>query len=509
MKRRVAALFTTVPLDARSTIPLHRQIYDRLRDAILKGNLAAGARLPSTRSLATELTISRNTVTTAFDQLLAEGYLESKTGSGTYVNEALPEELLHAVSGRRNASAASSKTPTLSRRGAGLARLPCPISVRKDEARAFQSGLPAVDAFPFDIWSRLVARRWRSSPRHLLGYGELAGFRPLREAIAGYLGTARGVRCTPEQVIVVASSQQAIDLAARVLLDPGDAVWIEDPGFRGARGALQAAGASLIAVPIDEEGLDVVAGSAREPDARLVYVCPSHQFPLGVTMTIARRLALLEWASKATAWVIEDDYDSEFRYAGQPLPALQGLDRQQRVIYIGSFSKVLFPSLRLGYLVVPPNLVEPLTTAKAAIDRHAISLDQAVLTDFMNEGHFARHIRRMRVLYAERHDTLIQATRGELSEWLEVSPGQAGIHVVGWLRNEADDTEACEQASVRGIVTLPLSSFCLERPRRGGLILGYGAIGNKQIREGAQLLAAALRSSVRKASASRTAKKAR
>jgi GntR family transcriptional regulator/MocR family aminotransferase len=226
-------------------------------------------------------------------------------------------------------------------------------------------------------------------------------------------------------------------------------------------------------------------------------------------MSIARRLALLEWAAKASAWVIEDDYDSEFRHASQPLPALQGLDRQQRVIYIGSFSKVLFPSLRLGYLVVPPNLVEPLTTAKAGIDRHAISIDQAVLTDFMDEGHFARHIRRMRVLYAERHDTLIHAARGELSEWLEVSTGEAGMHVVGWLRNDIDDKHACEQAAIRGIVTMPLSSFCLERPRRGGLILGYASIGARQIREGVQALAAALRSTVRKPSASRTAKKLR
>ena len=239
------------------------------------------------------------------------------------------------------------------------------------------------------------------------------------------------------------------------------------------------------------------------------YVCPSNQFPVGVTMTIARRLARLEWASQASPWVIEDDYDSEFRHASQPLPALQGLDRQQRVIYIGSFSKVLFPSLRLGYLVVPPNLVEPITTAKAAIDRHAVSLDQAVLTDFMNEGHFARHIRRMRVLYAERHDTLIRAARGELSEWLEVSTGEAGMHVVSWLRNDIDDKQACEQAAKRGIVTMPLSSFCLERPRRGGLILGYASIGTRQIREGVQALAAALRSTVRKPSASRYAKKLR
>jgi GntR family transcriptional regulator / MocR family aminotransferase len=294
-------------------------------------------------------------------------------------------------------------------------------------------------------------------------------------------------------VIVVAGSQQALDLTARLLLDEGDAAWIEDPGYLGARGALLGAGASLVPVPVDGEGLDVQAGQARNPEARLIYVSPSHQYPYGVTMSLPRRLALLESASRAGAWVLEDDYDSEYRYAGRPLAALQGLDGEGRVIYLGTFSKVLFPALRLGYMVVPPDLVDGFVAARALVDRHSPTLDQAALADFIADGHFARHIRRMRALYAERQAILVEAATHGLAGVLDVSTAEAGMHLVGWLPPGVDDVEASRQAAAHGVEAPPLSLYSLEPPRHGGLLLGYTAVGEKEIRDGVQRLAKALR----------------
>ncbi len=488
-----------VSLDAASNVPLYRQVYDDLRRAILKGQLKTGTRLPSTRELAAELGVSRNTVMNAFEQLLAEGYLEGRTGSGTFVSKALPEDLLSArAESRRAAGAARAKGARLglSRRGELLSRTAVNVSRTPGPARAFRPGSPALDAFPFEIWSRLNARHWRRPRRELLNYGEAAGYMPLREAIAAHLGAARAVRCEPEQVIVVAGAQQALDLAARVLLDPGDAVWIEEPGYLGARGALVAAGAELVPVPLDAEGLDVRAGAMRRPDARLVYASPSHQYPLGVTMSLRRRLALLEWASAAGAWVLEDDYDSEYRYAGRPLAALQGLDAEGRVIYIGTFSKVLFPALRIGYVVVPAHLVEAFCRARALSDRHSPTIEQAVLADFLEEGHFARHIRRMRALYAARQAALVEALQSEAGDYLEVAGAAAGMHLLCLLPEGIDDAEVARAAAAHGVEAQPLSSFYLKRPARGGLVLGYAAYDEREIREGVKKLSAALRSVV-------------
>jgi GntR family transcriptional regulator/MocR family aminotransferase len=482
----------SLALDHTSPVPLYRQLYDALRGAILSGRLKAGARLPSTRVLARDFAISRNTAMNAYAQLLAEGYVEGAVGSGTYVARTLPDELLHA-----RASAGQALPPTrpgrvLSRRGTLLGATRVPPPRFPGELKAFRPAVPALDAFPFELWARLVARRWRRPQRALLGYGDPAGYRPLREAIAAYLGAARAVRCEADQVIVVAGSQQALDLTARMLLDEADAAWIEDPGYLGARGALLGAGARLIPVPVDAEGLDIEAGKLRGPEARLIYVTPSHQYPYGVTMSLPRRLALLEWANRADAWVLEDDYDSEYRYAGRPLAALQGLDREGRVIYLGTFSKVLFPALRLGYLVVPPDLVEAFVAARALVDRHCPTLDQAALADFIADGHFARHIRRMRALYAERQAILVEAAQQELAGVLEVQPAESGMHVVGWLPAGVDDAEASHQAAAHGVEAPPLSSYSLEPLRRGGLLLGYTAVGEPEIREGVRRLAKAL-----------------
>jgi GntR family transcriptional regulator / MocR family aminotransferase len=477
-------------LDAASATPLYRQLYDGLRGAILCGKLPAGTRLPATRALAEELGVSRNTVANAFDQLHAEGYLEGRVGSGTYVSRALPDELL-AVGSVAAASPAAQRRG-LSQRGTSLAATRVSHARDATLVRPFRPGLPDFATFPAEDWARLLARHWQQASPALLSYGDPAGFRPLRETLAAYIGAARGVRCTAEQLIVVAGSQQALDLTARVLLDTGDPVWIEDPGYVGARGALQSAGARLVPVPVDAEGLDVAAGVGCCPQARLAYVTPSHQYPLGVTMSLPRRLALLEWARRAGAWVVEDDYDSEYRYASRPLPSLQGLDDDGCTIYIGTLSKVLAPTLRLGYLVVPPGLADTFANARALADRHGQTVEQAALAEFIADGQLARHIRRMRVAYQERRDALLGAAQQQLAGLLEVEPADAGMHLIGWLPEGSDDVAVARIAARYGVDAPPLSAFALE-PCRPGLLLGYAAYPPEAILKGVATLAQALR----------------
>ena len=486
-KRATTLDLAAITLDPSLPIALVQQLYNALRAAILSGRLTRGAHLPSTRTLCATLNVSRNTVVATFEQLIAEGYLESRVGDGTYVCRALPDDLLHVRTPLPRFSGAS--IPTASPLTDGR------IGVFWDQdepAQPFRPDLLALDHFPKEIWARLLARRWRNATPALLGYGDPAGYRPLREAIAGYLGAARGVHCTPDQVIVIGGAQQGVDLAVRVLLKAGDTVWIEDPGYMGARAALLAVGAKLIPVPVDAEGLDVEAGIAAAPTARAVYVSPSHQFPIGVTMSLTRRLALLEWAKRAPAWLFEDDYDSEYRYVGRPLSSLQGLDTSGRVIYIGTFSKVLFPALRLGYLVVPPTLVDVFTQTRALADRQSPTVEQAVLADFIQEGHFARHIRRMRTIYAERQQALVQAVRTTLGDQLVIERAEAGLYVAGWLPPGVDDRVVAARAELHGVSAPPLSNYALTPMPRGGLRLGFAALTPEQIREGVQRLKAAL-----------------
>lgn len=450
-------------------------------------------RLPSTREMAKGLMVSRNTVKNAYDQLLAEGYLEGHVGSGTYVTKLLPDNLLHTGIIPRRALQLSQNGRGFSRRGTVLTSMPISASLDPIKVRPFCPGIPAFDTFPAKTWSRSMAKYWHQPSSELLGCGDPAGYWPLREAIATYLGAARAVQCSPHQVIITSGKQQALDLLARVLLDPGDAAWIEDPCCMGARAALIGAGASLIPVPVDEEGVDVSTGEAECPNARLAYVSPSHQYPLGVTMSLARRLSLLEWAGRAGAWVLEDDYDSEYRYAGRPLPALQGLNQEGRVIYIGTFSKVMFPSLRIGYMVVPSDRIAHYVTARALLSRFSPIIEQAVLADFINEGHFARHVRRMRMLYKERQQTLIEALKRETSRVIEAQANEAGLHLIGWLPEGVSDVEVSERAAHYGVDTQPLSAFSLRRDGRGGLILGYAGYDRCQILKGVERLACALR----------------
>jgi GntR family transcriptional regulator / MocR family aminotransferase len=484
-------------LPTPSSQPLYQQLYEGIRSAILSGRLAGGTRLPSTRALAEQLCISRSTVINAFDQLLAEGYIFGLRGSGTYVARVLPDDLLQVPLEQQRRPSSSQIGGAISRRGAALAALPeLPVNDQYpgEHNHTFQVGLPAIDEFPRKLWGQLLARCWRRGAPALLDYQYTAGYAPLREAIAAHVAAARGVRCDARQVIVTAGSQQALALTAHVLLDPGDAAWIEDPGYKGARAALLATGARLVPVPIDSEGLNLAAGLARHARPRLVYMTPSHQFPLGVTMSLARRLALLEWAASAGAWLLEDDYDSEFHYAGRPLPALQGLDSAGRVIYIGTLSKVLFPALRLGYLIVPPTLVDAFVRARAAADMHSPALEQAVLAEFMREGHFVRHIRRMRARYTERQAALLDAAGRDLAGLLDVRPAATGMHLLGWLPAGVDDLAAAERAGAAGVRVLPLSWLRLEPSERGGLLLGYAAADERAIRDGVRRLAEALRS---------------
>lgn len=493
VKRATPGILPTLPIiavDRASATPLYRQLYEGYREAILDGRLRAGQRLPSTRSLAREIQISRIPVLNAFEQLLAEGYLESRVGAGTFVASGLPDELTTPArpTSARKVAHPGPRSPRVFSRG--------PVSLLQPEPEpwlkgwgAFRVSQCAIDHFPLQAWSSLVARHSRDSPAKLMYYGDPMGYRPFREALADYLRTARGVRCEADQIMVVSGSQQALDLSARVLLDTGSRVWIEEPGYKGARDALRMAGAHLVPVPVDDEGLDVAAGIARYREARAAYVTPSHQYPLGMTMTASRRLQLLDWAQRNGAWIFEDDYDSEYRYESLPISALQGLDRDARVIYIGTFSKVLFPALRIGYIVLPPDLVERFAVIRDAMDIFPPVLYQAMLTDFLREGHFARHLRKMRMIYRERRSALGEALRNEN---LQVLGDRAGLHLVMTLPEGTGDRRISEDAARQGLWAMPLSSCYLGEPARPGLVLGFGGTSIPDIEDGVQRLRALL-----------------
>jgi GntR family transcriptional regulator/MocR family aminotransferase len=491
--RTAGGLSIFINLDAEAAEPLHHQVYEGLRTLILEGRLSPRARLPSTRMLAIDLGVSRNTVLNAFERLVAEGYLQGRNGGGTHVSDILPDALL--------SSRAPAVRPSPRRRDRRLSRraqltmtvrVRQPLALTPQGVRAFRQGASALIEFPTELWGRLIRRRWARSGIGGLDYDAAAGYGPLREAIARYLRTARGVICEPSQVLVVNGSQQALDLATRVLLDPGDPVWIEDPGYDGARGAFRGVGARLVPVPVDSEGLNVAKGIRRAPHARLAYVTPSHQFPLGITMSLRRRLELLHWANTSGAWVIEDDYDSEYRYANRPIAALQGLDPDGCVTYTGTFSKVLFPALRLGYIVVPPALVDTFSRVRLLADVHAPTFMQAVVADFIAEGHFERHVRRMRMLYRERQEAMLEAASRYLVGLLDVRPAHGGMHLLGWLPPGVSDQDAARRAATESVEVMPLSFFSLRDVRCGALLLGYAALTPEQIGDGARRLARAL-----------------
>ena len=478
MKRVASGFLPSIVIDRKMSQPLHRQIYESFRSAILNGQLHPGQRIPSTRVLSAEIGVSRFPVLNAYAQLLAEGYFQSRVGAGTVISSSLPEQLTFSgTTGVKGRDTRCRPRPAAKRCSLLSARQKFPWMIHSG---AFRVGQVAFDQFPMQIWSALVARHGRDMTMASAHYGDLLGHPRLREAIANYLKTARSVRCEPGQVLIVNGSQQALEISTRVLLDPGDPVWIEDPSYRLARDVFTLNNCHLIPVPVDAEGLNVAAGIKKCRKARAVFVTPSHQFPLGVTMSASRRLQLVEWAQRARAWIIEDDYDSEYRYESSPIASLQGLDSNARVIYVGTFSKVLFPALRLGYIVIPPDLVDRFVTLRRVMDLGQPTFLQKVLADFIDDGHFARHIRRMRVFYGNLRCVLVENLANACQRTLEIIGDEAGMHLTAFLKSTRNDEEIAGRAVHNGLSLWPLSRMYLERPRQG-FILGYGGTSTRDI----------------------------
>jgi len=486
--RRDASLFV-VPLDRHSEVPLFRQVYRSIRQAMMDGRLAAGARMPSTRALASELGVSRNTVLQAFDLLVAEGFLVGRAGGGTRVSPVLSDREARP----RSPEAGAPPAGVVASRGAAAAMaVPGGLPVGGSPDGAFASATISPELFPVQLWRQLTNRCLRTfAPAHFT-VPDSRGIAPLRAAVADYLAS-RGVPCDADDVVIVSGVQQGIDLAARALLEPGNVAVLEEPGFPGARGAIAATGAMIAPIPVDRAGIRVDAIEAMDAAPRLVYVSPSHQFPLGGRLALERRLALLAWATRHDAWIIEDDYDSEFCYRGVPLTALRGLDEHDRVVYLGSFNKTVFSGLRLGYAVVPRRLRSAFLGLRVHVDLHPPLITQLVMTEFLAEGHFARHVRRMRGVFRARHDLLLQLGRSELAGLLDLQPDETGLRVLGFLPDGVSDRMAARAAAAQRVELLPLSQFYVGSCPRPGLVLGFGAADENGIRAGLQRLKAGLR----------------
>lgn len=464
-----------------ATVPLNRQIYDVMRQAILHGDWAAGVRLPSSRQLADDVGLARNTVLHAYQQLQAEGYISTRSGSGSYVSDTLPDQL--PARPRTSAHQPTSQGEGISQRGQ---RVVLDAGISNSPSGAFALGVSDTSTFPLTTWARLIGRRWRYSPPELLKYAHDGGYLPLRQALADHLRLARSVNCKPEQIVITTSIQQSIGLIAQMLADVGDKVWVEEPGYRAARNLLRASGLQPVPIAVDEEGLAPQPEEMREAP-RLMYVTPSHQFPLGMVMSLARRRMLLEYAHQRNAWILEDDYDSEFRFEGRRLASLQGLDEYGRVVYMGSLSKSLFPGVRTGYVVLPTAVMRDCAAGFAELYRDGQLIQQAALADFLTEGHYATHIRRVRQRYAEKQAVLREAIVNRFGPDWPISTHEAGLHLVLHLPprdgRTFDDCVIGERAAAQGIVTRPLSRHYL-RPDRmtQGLLLGYADVELKQIR---------------------------
>jgi GntR family transcriptional regulator/MocR family aminotransferase len=486
MSKRTTTLDLTLP-PRRDDTPAYRWLCTVLRTEILEGRLRPGARLPATRDLARQHSLSRGTIISAFDQLKSEGYIEGSIGSGTFVNKILPEELLQVP---RTATPPPQKYQP--RRVSDFAKRVTlfPSCAFDGPVRAFRANQPALDLFPTTLWAQVAARRLRrATPPFLHGCGSL-GYQPLQEAVADYLKTSRGVKCVPGQIAIVSGVQEALDVVGRVFLNPGDKVCMENPGYLGAALVFESLGGKICPVRVDSEGMQVPG--PQHKDIRLTYITPAHQFPLGIGMSLCRRLELLEWARMSGSLIFEDDYDSEFRYSGRPVPALQGLDQHSVVLFAGSLSKVLFPSIRLGYLVIPPDLVDHVAATRSVTSRHAPLPEQAILADFMTEGHFGRHIRRMREVYAERRGVLLETAREKLAGLVDIMGVEAGLQTAGYLLNGIKGEAAVAAAAKRNVEVLSLSRYCRGKVEREGLKLGFAASDPAEIRRGMRDLATAL-----------------
>ncbi|AUL43534.1 PLP-dependent aminotransferase family protein [Bordetella parapertussis] len=462
-------------LERRGATPLSRQIYDLLRDLILAGDLPAGTKLPATRALAVDTGLSRNTVLHAYDQLLAEGYLVSAFGSGTFVSDTVPATPEPPAPPEVEAAA---QHFALSRRGTKLVR---EASASDRQWGAFVAGVPDVSLFPRAVWQRLQSRRWRQAPPELLTYAYGAGYMPLRRALAEHLRLSRSVKCDADQIVVASGIHQAVSVLARLLGDNGNTAWMENPGYWGARSTLMACGITPVAVAVDDEGMAPSAQQLQDPP-RFIFVTPSHQYPLGMVMSLARRRMLLDYAHKRGAWIVEDDYDSEFRFDGRPIASLQGLDQHDRVLYLGTFSKTLFPGIRLAYMVLPKPLAGHVATGLSELYREGRLMDQAVLANFIEGGHYATHIRRVKQRYAARQALLREAvTRAFGADW-PISTHEAGLHLVMHLPDGTDDLGISIAARTLGLHARPLSRYyASEQDARPGLLLGYACVPEKEI----------------------------
>lgn len=491
VKRAGGALLLSIAIDHESARPISTQLYVSLRDLMLSGAIAAGQRLPASRTLARDLGLSRTTVIDAFDRLIAEGLVESRVGSGTFVSDVLSRERPRAAP-PVDRPALPGRKPSLSKamgwavdRFSDRPRLP-------HIPRAFVTALPAFDAFPMAQWARLVAKHWRGAREEVMGYGPPTGHAGLREAIAAHLRANRGIACEREQIFITGGAQQAFHLVGSVLLNPGDKVWFENPGAIGARNSLLASGAELVPVPVDQEGLNVDEGLKRAPDFRLAFVTPSHHQPLGHILSLERRLALLRSAEQAGAWIVEDDYDGEFFFGRRPLPTLKSVDRIGQVIYVGTFSKSLFPALRLGFMLVPPSLVDTFAKVSSAFVQGVPTSVQAVVAEFIEEGHFATHIRRMRRIYQERHAALCDAAGRELAGLLDVAATDSGLHTIGRLARDFSEIAVARAAGERNVVVSPIARFSIEPTGDNGLVLGFGGVKPAEIKAGVAVLAEVL-----------------
>ncbi|MDN3525963.1 PLP-dependent aminotransferase family protein [Halomonas sabkhae] len=465
-------------LAARDARPLSQRLYDALRSGIQQGRMSAGQALPSSRQLATELGIGRNTVLSAVDRLLAEGFLVSRQGAGVFVAE-------WQWAPRPSCNAAPDTELSLSRRGQRL----LDFAGRTDERpAAFAPGVPALDQFPRERWQRLLRRHQQGAPLEWFDYQSAGGVRALRDALCDYLQLSRSVQCRPEQILITQGAQQGFELIARLLADEGDRVWMEEPGYGGAQACFASAGLQLEPVAVDDAGMDVASLPDATPSPRLIYLTPSHQYPLGSTLSLARRTALLGLAQAHDAWIIEDDYDSEFRYSSAPIASLQGLMDNAPVIYVGTFSKVLYPGLRLGYLVLPPSLVEPFQRLNARLHREGQYVAQAALADFISEGHFARHVARMRQCYRHRQALLRNALAPAVQQGLRLSSGHAGMHLVAFLESHALERKLVERARQADLLLSPLSAYYQQGSGRPGLVLGYAGASDADIERGGRWL---------------------
>jgi GntR family transcriptional regulator/MocR family aminotransferase len=485
MKKQAGALLSSIHIDRGSNRKIGVQLYMGLRDIILSGGLSAGDRLPATRTLAKELMISRTTVIDAIDRLTAEGILVSRVGAGTFVSDILEHK--RPILTTSGLSGKTPEKPRISHAISHAADVYGPRTWLPHTPRAFVTALPALDAFPMAHWSRISARHLRSSRAEVMGYGQPQGHKDLRRAIASHLNASRGIKAYPEQIFITSGAQQAFSLIARILLNAGDRVWYENPGATGVRNAFIASGAQLVPVPVDSEGLNVAEGLAKEPHFRLAFVTPSHQQPLGHTMSIARKLALLEAANEAQAIIVEDDYDGEFYFGELAQPPLKSIDTYDRVIYVGTFSKTLFPSLRLGFILAPQNLVSIFDQVFSSWISGPPTSTQAIVADFMDEGQFATHIRLMRKLYKTRYEELMDASQS-LPETIKVQQTTSGFHTTAYLDKRVNIDEVIAQAAEKGVTIAPISRYCLQPIAQNGLVLGFGSTNPSDIQASLNIL---------------------